>query len=375
MESGNITDLNVRLLDAIRECDNRSASQWIAAGADPDTRETETGLTALMMAAGRGLDDIVETLLDAGADLFTKDPRAGATALHKACQGGNLAVVQLLVEQGAFLDEIAVSTGHTALIEAIWFKQPDIVEYLLTKGAGVNVDTHYGFTLLAHMDYTLKVNRIDQDKLIRAANFVKARQRGDQHRVEQQRLMQAVIDGDTPEAEALIAAGADVEARYPILNGFNDYHTPLLVACRDGHEEIVAALLQAGADVNVTEPTFGAVPLHKATYNGHTEITRMLARHPGIDLDYQGPSNGYTPLHDALWHGFEGCARVLIEAGARLDLQGHDGKTPLDIAIDVFGPEHELAALIFESSEIAGRPSRASDHSRSNTSVVDRNHL
>lgn len=345
-----MTDSNFSLLDTIRRSDEAAAAHWLSRGADPDSRDPGDGLTALMMAAGRGLTDTVHRLLDAGADLFTKDPFAGATALHKACQGGSLPVVQLLVERGAWIDEIAVSTGHTALIEAIWFKRPDIVAYLLSKGAGLNISTHYGFTLLAHMNYALKVNRIDQDKLQQAADLVTARQSSDQQQVAQQKLMQAVLDGDTQSARSLIDEGADIEARYPILNGFNDAHTPLLVACRDGHTEIVSALLQAGADVNATEPTFGAVPLHKATYNGHTEITRILTRQPEVDLDYQGPSNGYTPLHDALWHGFEQCAQVLIEADARLDLQGHDGKTPLDIATEAFGLEHELVGLIADRS-------------------------
>ena len=131
-----------------------------------------------------------------------------------------------------------------------------------------------------------------------------------------------------------------------MLNGFNDDHTPLLVACRDGHGAIAEVLLAAGADVNAIEPTFGAVPLHKATYNGHTDIAALLARQPGVNLDFQGPSNGYTPLHDAIWHGFDACARVLVEAGARLDLLGHDGKTPLDLARETFGDGHAITDLI-----------------------------
>jgi ankyrin repeat protein len=124
-------------------------------------------------------------------------------------------------------------------------------------------------------------------------------------------------------------------------------HTPLLVACRDGHEAIVTELLKAGADVNAVEPTFGAVPLHKAVYNGHAGITQMLVQQPGIDLNFQGWTNGYTPLHDALWHGFVDCARILVEAGARLDLKGHDGKLPIDIATEVFGKEDkEMVALL-----------------------------
>ena len=49
-------------------------------------------------------------------------------------------------------------------------------------------------------------------------------------------------------------------------------------------------------------------------------------------LDAQGPNNGYTPLHDAVWHGHVEGTEVLIDAGARKDLRGFDGKTPLQLA-------------------------------------------
>ena len=72
----------------------------------------------------------------------------------------------------------------------------------------------------------------------------------------------------------------------------------------------------------------------------------MIAGWPGVNIDFQGSTNGYTPLHDALWHGFEECARAVVEAGARLDLVGHDGKTPLDLAVEVFGDDHPLTETI-----------------------------
>jgi ankyrin repeat protein len=115
--------------------------------------------------------------------------------------------------------------------------------------------------------------------------------------------------------------------------------------------DIVRALVEAGADVNAVEPCFGAVPLHKATYNGHVKITRVLAHARG-GARLSGPSNGYTPLHDALWHGFKECARVLVDAGARLDLEGHDGLRPIQLAANVLGEDDDLVALIRQS----GRP-------------------
>jgi ankyrin repeat protein len=130
------------------------------------------------------------------------------------------------------------------------------------------------------------------------------------------------------------------------MNSFLDGHTPLLVATRDGHIEIVRELLQAGAKVRVEDWVFKGSPIHKATYNGNAEILKMLVEHPDIDLNVQGKINGYTPLHDALWHGYTDCAEILVNAGARLDLRGHDGKLPLDIAIEVCGDNSEIASLI-----------------------------
>lgn len=338
--------LDIALIDALWAHDGATVRECLRVGADPNARDPANGLTALMVACGCGLDDLAALLLAHGADPFAKDSRAGASAIHKAAQSGSLACTKMLVEAGVPVDEPATTTGHTPLIEAIWFKRPDIVGYLVDHGAGLHVTTHYGFSLLDHMNYALSLHQPHEERLKQSCALVEKRDADDKAAVADQKLMAAVLAADLDAVKALLAGGAPVDERTPILNGFNDDHTPLLIACREGHVEIAEVLLAAGADVNATEPTFGAVPLHKATYNGHVEVTALLARQTGVDLDFQGPSNGYTPLHDALWHGFHDCARVLVVAGARLDLLGHDGKTPLDLARDAFAEDHDIVALI-----------------------------
>ncbi len=348
MEEHNPTgaDLNTALLGAVWRR-NPAAVRWLLDhGADARARDAESGLTALMIASGSGEVELVRSLLDAGADVFAADSQAGASPLHKACQAGNLDVVKTLVEHGAHVDAVVPVTGHTALTEAIWFAYPDIVAYLLDRGARLSIATHYGFSLDQHYEYELNVNVAARERVLAIGALIERRRAADKQAVETQTLLSAVVADDLEEVRRLIAAGADVEARAPMLGSFNDAHTPLLVAARDGHTEIVAELLRAGADVNAMEPTFMAVPLHKAVYNGHTEITGLLAEHPGVDLDVQGATNGYAPLHDALWHGYAECAEILVAAGARLDLLGHDGKTPLDLATEALGADHPLTRRI-----------------------------
>jgi uncharacterized protein len=341
---GNMT---ARLIAAVKSNDVKSLEWLLNQHANPNTRDPGSGLTVLMMAACQGNAKMVELLLAAGADALTTDPKTGATALHKACQGGNVEVARLLLGAGAFIDAVAPTTGHTPIMEALWYKWPKLVEFLVESGQNLNLDTHYGFTLDNHIEFELNVNQGEEkQKFVRIKESIDAGRAAAQAEIRTQTVMAATSRGDTDAVKQLIQQHADVNTVYPHINSFLDGHTPLLVAARDGHTEIVKELLKAGAHVRVEDWVFKGAPIHKATYNGNPEILKSLVAHPDIDLDVQGPVNGYTPLHDALWHGFTECARILIEAGASLDLRGHDGKTPLDIATEVYGPDGELVHLI-----------------------------
>jgi ankyrin repeat protein len=335
-------DREQRLWAAVRNRDATAVAELAGQGADVNRRDEASGLTPLMLAAGQADDATVRVLLRAGADVHAADARAGASALHKACQGGSLEVVESLLAAGAQVDSVAPTTGHTPLMDALWYKFPRIARCLLDHGAALKRFTSYGFSLEEHFEYELNVNVAGKDLLLEAEKYLDDRRQADQRQLERHPLLGAVAEGHTDVARQLLADGAVVDARYPVLGGFNDAHTPLLVAARDGHTEIVGLLLEAGADVNAVEPTFGAVPLHKAVYNGHAGITRLIAAAPGTDLNFQGATNGYTPLHDAIWHGYVECAEVLLDAGAATDRTGHDGLLPAAMATAVLGADHPL---------------------------------
>lgn len=69
---------------------------------------------------------------------------------------------------------------------------------------------------------------------------------------------------------------------------------------------------------------------------GHAEVARALTEFrvgkAALNIDAQGAYNGFTALHDTVWHEHPETAKVLIEAGARLDRKTHSGLTPYDLA-------------------------------------------
>ena len=338
--------LDEQLLLAIDGDDIVLAQRLLDAGANANARDAKTGLTALMLAACHANAALVQSLLAAGADPFTTDSQTGATALHKAAQGGSVEVARMLVEAGAFVDAVTPTMGHTPIMDGLWYKAPGYVKYLVDQGANLHFGTHYGFTMMEHLQFELNVNTLGKEILLEIDKTFKQREQADQDAIEGQKVMAATNNGDTEAVQRLIGEGADVNTVHPHVNTFSDGHTPLLVAARDNHAEIVRDLLSAGAQVRVVDWVFKGSPIHKATYNGRPEILRMILDHPDVDIDVQGPINGYTPLHDALWHGYTECAEMLLDAGCRLDLKGHDGKTPLQVAVDVYGPDADIVKRI-----------------------------
>ena len=65
--------------------------------------------------------------------------------------------------------------------------------------------------------------------------------------IESQTVMAATNQGNLEKVKQLIGESADVNTVYPHVNSFLDGHTPLIVAARDNHTEIVSELLKAGA--------------------------------------------------------------------------------------------------------------------------------
>lgn len=109
--------------------------------------ETSYKELALIVAAGKGRDDIVQALLmDKAIDLNAKD-EDGFSALMAAAGGGYTAIVQTLTNKGADVNAKNLN-GETALMWATIFGHYDIVRILLAKGAEVNAKNVNGKTAL-----------------------------------------------------------------------------------------------------------------------------------------------------------------------------------------------------------------------------------
>ena len=112
----------------------QAAQELIAAGANLNARETNTGRTPLIYATMWRRTQVAEVLIKAGADLNIALPRSGETALILAALSGQWELVQALIMAGANLNQ-REKDGATALTLAAWNCHADIVKALMQAGA------------------------------------------------------------------------------------------------------------------------------------------------------------------------------------------------------------------------------------------------
>jgi hypothetical protein len=140
-------------------------------------------------------------------------------------------------------------------------------------------------------------------------------------------LYYAALLGFRDLAEHLIAKHPEhVNAR----GGYEE--TPMHVAAKAGHADILSLLLEHGADVDVLNKG-GRTPLHRASWNGKLEAGQYLLDR-GADINARVRSNsGLTPLILAVMFGHVELARMLLKHGEGINTQDDVGRTPLHWAV------------------------------------------
>lgn len=119
--------------------------------------------------------------------------------------------------------------------------------------------------------------------------------------------------------------------------------TPLMSAAAGGHTACVRALLDAGADAHARDDK-GCTALH--FHKGRAQVLETLLPVSTPVMD-GGDEGGVTPLHRAAGPGYYDAVRLLLAAGARVDVRDGQGDTPLHYACEE--GRAEVVALLLEN--------------------------
>ena len=120
--------------------------------------------------------------------------------------------------------------------------------------------------------------------------------------------------------------------------------TTLHLAARNGHQNIIAMLLDRGGDIEDTD-TQGQSALHTAAECGHHSVVQLLVdRGATVHLPDAG---GRTPLHLAASHGDMKIVECLLQHMMEKEVSDAWGRTPLHVAIE-HGHE-EIVLLLLDN--------------------------
>ena len=313
------------------------AEVLLAAHADVNAR-TATDFTPLMAAASSGQLKMAELMISAGADVNAKDNR-GKSALNFAIDK-SAEILQVLLKAGA--DPNAPDQdGRTPLSFAAERRDAEMLKLLLAAKADPN-----GGSLDAPLLCAIHgKDPISAEILLQAGASVNAGgtitasaesinikgQLFGRHWVSP--LVLAASENELPLMQLLLKNKADP-------NDSRDDGWPLIFFLLD-KPDLLGALLEAGADVNIKAPPIRGWPATKAFQTPLlAAITRNLPL--AVDLLLQqganagaGDENGESALHLAAKNlADEKVFTALLDHGANPNVLDQSGSTPLAILKD-----------------------------------------
>ncbi|XP_069381568.1 caskin-2-like isoform X5 [Paralichthys olivaceus] len=204
--------------------------------------------SALHHAALTGTSQLLSALLEAQATVDVKDSN-GMRPLHYAAWQGKAESVLMLLRSGASVNGVSLD-GHIPLHLAAQYGHDEVSEMLLQ-----------------HQSNPCLVNKAKKTPLDLACEFGRVK------------VAQLLLSSN------MVVALLEGERKEPTDSAFT---TPLHLAARNGHKDIIRLLLKAGIDINKT--TKSGTALHEASLYGKTEVVRLLLD-AGVDVNIRNTYN------------------------------------------------------------------------------------
>ena len=239
-----------------------------------------------LLAASSGGDlPVLERLLRDNKDIDTRgsllkdtseDEGEKITMLHAAASHGQLEVIEYLIRKGANVN--LQNDGETILLTAAYQGQSQVLEILIANGADINHKRFRGASALHEAVANVSGENVTgkiavlETLLSHGIDIEVADEDG--HTA----LHCAALYGNLVMVKILIINGADVNAR----NNWGD--NPLDSAASGGYLEIAELLLEKGAEVNNHEKEEGCNGLGYAASHGHTSTVALILDHGAKEL-------------------------------------------------------------------------------------------
>jgi ankyrin repeat protein len=306
-----------------------AVKQLVLHGADINVADPVKAQTPLMWAAAEGHSDVVAGLVEMGANVNAVS-KGGFTPLLFSITKNDLPSINTLLKAGA-KPNVVLASGSTPLMVAISYHYTDASLALIAAGADFNVKDRAGNTTL-HL----------------------ASQQGDLKLVNE--LLARKFDPNvrTPKSAAPVNARGG-GGGFGRGGGAGD-QTPLLVAAKSDHLEVMKALIAAGADTTAKAQD-GSTLLLSAAAGARIETIKYVFEQLDKNVDAV-TNNGNTVMHNAVVLGGRTEPECLIvvkylsEHGAKLDEKNAAGRTPISSADGI--PFDSLVKYLAETLRARG---------------------
>ncbi|XP_046567998.1 serine/threonine-protein phosphatase 6 regulatory ankyrin repeat subunit A-like [Haliotis rubra] len=240
--------------------------------------------TPVMCAGQNGHKDVVELLVNNGANLLLRNSRKN-NILHTACHGGHIEVLKYVLSRNTVDINSRGNDNKTPVMVAGRRGHRDVVELLVDQRANLLLRDARSNNIL-HLG--CQEGHVDVVKYVLSENVVDINSRG------------------------------------------NNNKTPVMVAGRRGHKDVVELLVQNGAKLSLRDAR-GDNILHHVCSGGHVELLKYVLSQKTVDINSRGCDN-MTPVMEAGQRGHKEVVGLLVKNGANLSLKADRSNNILHLA-------------------------------------------